>query len=348
MDPRESEELNRLEDDLAEYRDEETSLTKSERDWLLEEKLLGDYAQGEAEVEDISRALDSFRSGRASVAPRSTRPRERRLDPNHQSLAFAEITAIEAERDPAVIAFRSEVLEGQLIDYAAIGDWVTSTAKSDGPPTQLVTLPVDAERIPQTLAEATEGLGMGRGPRFTRILVRYPDAERRNTHAELVAMGGVLDRLQLIAERLERSYGWGEADSVAFILTGAGPPAIRGRVSVSHHFGSLRASTVTITVNPDWVAPKDVARIYLEAVTTDEMTEVRGQPGAGRPMEEKSAQLAVFSARHADTGTWPELMGRWNDEHPDWEYTDPRRFGRDSRRAYERVTKRLWKDRNEP
>ena len=79
--------------------------------------------------------------------------------------------------------------------------------------------------------------------------------------------------------------------------------------------------------------PDEVRALYLEA--RDEL----GGPTRVRDLGEKSAELAVFAFEHRAGSRWIEVMGRWNEKHPAaWKYTDEKRFNRDARQAFLRVT----------
>ncbi len=54
-------------------------------------------------------------------------------------------------------------------------------------------------------------------------------------------------------------------------------------------------------------------------------------------MTEQHAELAVFAAEQ-DAQNWDELRLLWNVAHPEREFVDVRRFIRDVRAAYRRVT----------
>jgi hypothetical protein len=54
-------------------------------------------------------------------------------------------------------------------------------------------------------------------------------------------------------------------------------------------------------------------------------------------MTEQHAELAVFAAERG-AETWDQLRLQWNASHPDRGFSDVRRFIRDVRAAYRRVT----------
>lgn len=313
---------------------EEGPLSDGEKAWLIDSNWAAQYAQGVSEISEISAHLDSYRSGSQHLFPINA---EVKLEPNWRSIAFAEVSAIDAARDPAVVAFRTDVLEGRLIGFEDITTWIEKAKQLDGPVNGLLNIPDDSRQIPHSPDEAKD---LGIRATWTPILLRFPGSVGSAVEAVRIRLDGVLDRLRRIAMHLERSYGWGEPYAVAFILTGESPPPLRGSVTASRTYGSLRPSTAVITVNPDWVSPSDVARLYREVMSEEDFRLHGGEPGAGRPLQEKSARLAVFAARDAGSGSWAELMARWNAEYSEnsgWEYSDRRRFGRDCRRAFERV-----------
>jgi hypothetical protein len=203
--------------------------------------------------------------------------------------------------------------------------------------------------VPKTPEEAQE-LGL-RNFAQRSIVLGFPREEGWAGVVKLRA-DGVLDRLRRVAESLEGLFGWSQPVAVGFILAGVAPPATRGSGSISHHFAGRRGpatgwrTTVTITVDAEETSPSEVAYLYRdlyhdlvrERSLSPKEGGRRGEPGAGRPMQEKNARLAVFAAQNRDAGSWAELRTKWNAEHPEWKYTDRRAFGRACRKAYERVT----------
>ena len=336
--------IEEIESDLGHYRKDAVSLTATETRWLIESKWAGMYRNGECEISDISDHLDTFRYHSPT---QFTKQRTAPIPPDWRSLAHAEIVANTAGRDKDVRDFRRELLGDKLLSPESIPEWIRSHAETDGPPTELLQAPVDDERNPLT---ADEALALGYGVTWSRVKLYYSSPGSDVTSPLFVRLLGVLDRLRILSKRLRDSYGWEQAAGVSFVLAGVTPPPFLGSVSVSTRLLTQQQRqlgwrvTVSVTANPDWVTASTVAEIYRNAVRDESLyppaKNRTGEPGTGRPMQEKNARLAVFAAEHyePDKGNWKQLMTRWNAEHPEWKHQDRRAFAGACRKAYERVT----------
>jgi hypothetical protein len=94
--------------------------------------------------------------------------------------------------------------------------------------------------------------------------------------------------------------------------------------------------------------PDAVMDLYSD-VRKAALEEIRGS-SRPRAMSPENAELAAFAAEHGpttwdprsqrwiDVKPWSDLLAEWNQEHPERRFSDVRRFTRDVREAWERVT----------
>lgn len=85
-----------------------------------------------------------------------------------------------------------------------------------------------------------------------------------------------------------------------------------------------------------------------ELVRVFEQFRAEGRVPRDHPMQTKHIELAIFTdgVRQQELG-WLPAQRRWNEAHPEWPYPEdapggPRRFARDCRAAWERVTGTKW------
>lgn len=60
-------------------------------------------------------------------------------------------------------------------------------------------------------------------------------------------------------------------------------------------------------------------------------------------MSVKHVELVLFCDKRPDEETWAKRMEAWNDEHPDWAYTEPKNFLRDANQGLRRLLGRSFK-----
>jgi hypothetical protein len=145
---------------------------------------------------------------------------------------------------------------------------------------------------------------------------------------------GVLWRLKKLCNWLGQEYGFIEQDGVAFVLSARMPPPARTRAGYSLAPRLPARSFVRLEVNPR-VSPREVADFY--ATMRARLLQSMGLGNRSRLMTEQHAELAVFAAERG-AETWDQLRLQWNASHPDRGFSDVRRFIRDVRAAYRRVT----------
>lgn len=163
---------------------------------------------------------------------------------------------------------------------------------------------------------------------------------KESKEGDEMSPGPTLRNLHDLARKMCRRYPTvNEWHMQQFILTGNPPPISIGQVKTVQNLDIPGLSRITITVDPR-ISPQQLAKWYSE-VRKDF---VRKQE---KPIEEKSAALAVFAEEHVlhNNTPWPELRAKWNAQYPDWRYDNKSadtQFARDSRNAWQNVTGAKW------
>jgi hypothetical protein len=247
---------------------------------------------------------------------------ERTVEPDRNLVALASILTVDARERDDVVAFRRVVLRGRLIRSHRVGKWIEARARKEGAPPPFV----EAGRLRP-------------GVTFTRLRVEYFDLDESDDTGEVsirpryvhVVSGGVLDSLRVLADRLSSRYGWNPAYASRFVLTDEPPPLLRARVTLQGKAPFAATARITLDVSGR-MTPDEVRALYVEA--RDKLA----GPTRVRDLGEKAAELAVFAFEHRAGHRWADVMGIWNKRQPEWSYTDERRFNRDARQAFLRVT----------
>ncbi|MDP9484347.1 MAG: hypothetical protein M3Q49_00890 [Actinomycetota bacterium] len=148
-----------------------------------------------------------------------------------------------------------------------------------------------------------------------------------------------LERARAVGENLAKAYGWEQEEAEHFLLTGKVPGLTPFAVNVTRK-GSAEGARTEITV----VALPGTPARYVTAAYRWEQRKLLGRKDS-RPLSEAGLKLYGFvveeETRAMAEGREPsnrELMDEWNrrhEDHPDYVYVDPRRFGRAVRRAEE-------------
>lgn len=158
-------------------------------------------------------------------------------------------------------------------------------------------------------------------------------------HRVPVAKDGKLNALRVISEYLAYKYRWTEAQATVFVLTDV-PPLVTTHESSSTHGEPLSVtSRITLTLDPV-LTDKEVAAIYRRArqrmLKKDKKGKVRF-----RVLGDKAHSLAIFEAKRPEGKTYKEKMKSWNKEvskeHPEWKYEQESIFGRDCKKATQRL-----------
>lgn len=161
-----------------------------------------------------------------------------------------------------VCAFRERYLPGgHLLDPEAVESWVAAQAVRDGAPDRLFLIAVHPEDIAREDGNADYLLGRDGGPLrasplqlITRahgprqqpgwLYLPYASTQSPAAHVE-VRVGGTLDALRRLAERLAQSTLWSPAHAATFALTGLIPYADRYASNLEFHRGR-RARTMSV------------------------------------------------------------------------------------------------------
>jgi hypothetical protein len=239
-----------------------------------------------------------------------------------------------AADDVDVAAFVKEVLGGRPLTAPQRGKERIDTAV-------WIEREWNRERLSQEIDEDDQRLP----------LLRYAPLPVEDTSGRLRALpirtlpvvpGGTLDRLRLLAERLSTRYGWEPAGTINFILADATPSVSTLRARVDWHEDISALTRIILIVDPA-KTPEQVANAYRRV----RKKVVRVFP---RTIDAKSQMLALLTLKPPEYKSLEDLMGRWNSlffepkEKPaedspyrNWWYDDPQQFGRDRRRAIQRL-----------
>jgi hypothetical protein len=258
----------------------------------------------------------------------STEPHQRRApvtapDPDPQAagdvplpreVALAKVMAIRAAQEDGVRSFRHEILADRLLAagmyrgavYA--DEWIEQQWQQE-----MATLD----------SHDTEG-----DPLPILVFAHWPP-DGKGVSKLRVAPGGVLDRLRQVAEHLATTYHWELAVAAVFVLVPIVPVIKTLTVQVNPRQDIPALTRVTMTIDPA-LTPTEVADAYRK---------VRRQVVAKFPREidEQFLWLAVFVTGRPAGETYSDQMAVWNEWFPQWAYGDVQKFGRDYRRALQRL-----------
>lgn len=135
--------------------------------------------------------------------------------------------------------------------------------------------------------------------------------------------------LQRLGEDLERAYGWRARRARRFVLTGRAPAPVYVAVATGEGDPPLSPPKARITVEADaWVDAREVEHAF-RAVQRQLLS------GSGRKRPDRTLEVVRFVAHemrehgwlehHLDLKeSWSELRRRWNQEHQEWKYKEPR------------------------
>ncbi len=243
-----------------------------------------------------------------------------------------------AANDEGVLTFRGDVLGGSLLSRHQVDGWIKRQADEDGPASLWLTVPVPkgyevkssiraaTTEPPLTISEKTPAILIQR--QYLSYITSLVGIDEDPTREVPTAEGGVLERLRQLSEALARHYGWDEALATNFVLTGEVPlvPSVKIRGSVPSTFRTL--ARISLIVDPA-LSPREVADHYRRF-----RRQIVG--GGHRNQSEKHMRLATFTAARAGEN-WRKQMVAWNRKHPEWRYKTETNFGRDGKRAIQRL-----------
>lgn len=265
----------------------------------------------------------------AGARPRSDSPPKPVAEgPPSERLGYlSQLVALDAACEPAVIRFREEVLGGQLLDPS---DWNV--------------YPFGSGAMAHWLSEQS-----AKNPeQFEADIVYWPDGVDQTLDVcrmksyiaidpEYRPEGGPVAWLHEISAHLGSQYRWKYGDAQWFVLTGEVPRLASMNVLRESRFRYPGLARVTLTVDFA-LSPREIAEWYTKYrkdILNYESPESVGK--RNRPMTTKHLALAVFL--HAHQGEkYGHLMRLWNEERPEWRYTQVTNFARDAKHAHERLT----------
>jgi hypothetical protein len=295
-------------DNLRGWLERNVRITPSEWARLSEDGYIARFQNGDVQTDDLLDIVDEWRQDMSTVVLHGARsPRKKgttRAADLHDVRAetVSAVIAHQAALHPDVMAFRTEVLSGQLLDSAAVKNWIrdqqspTPTAARDGRET--VALPL-----------------------------ALPVAEGSNdvvTHHALVEPNGVLGRLRVVSERLVGIYGWKPGVATLFILTDRTPHISTLTVEHTRRTDAV-LNRITLTIDPA-LPPQVVTAQYVAAR--------KAQFGSTRPrvLTERHLRLAAFIAKRPPVEDWESRLIEWNTSVPmrGWRYARLATFKRDA------------------
>lgn len=276
-----------------------------------DEETHGGRAREQAVDDAVTEWIRYYRDAPPRVRRTQHEPKQREVSrlASLRRQALTALYAAEAEKDPAVQAFRRTHLDGQLLPSepgqvdAACRDWITA-----------------------------------RGPEFFGRLMsvrRVADEPDSDKHHE---MPEPLRDLYALTEKLGKRYDWVKGAATMFVLSGLVPEVTTLRAGGRVTYDWVSASRITMVIDPA-TSPEDVRDLYQYVRKSDSFY---GADANLRPLLEKSLLLAAFSASCTDQERPVEQVRRWNSEHPEHAYdADHSRavgnFRRDLRQARDRL-----------
>lgn len=239
-----------------------------------------------------------------------------------------------------VLAFRSSVLRGQLVEHEQVGDWIQSRrTDSNYQRAILVRLPLGV--VPAWTKEGEWKLENkilanlpieGMAPK--EFLAYSEPGAKWVSHTE-IGRDGVLADLKAITKSLASIFRWQEAQATVFVLTGKAPLISNLRVNVQPGPASRVDSLLKplnclgrIAIDADpLLTPREVLAAYEE---------VRRKVLAKKPrsLSERHMQLASFCVgRELNRAT----MNEWNRAHKHWQYDRLSVFSDQAQKARQRL-----------
>lgn len=256
--------------------------------------------------------------------------------------ALSILIADSASQDEKVRRFREDILDGGLLKLNEVESWIEKEGRADkhaGRSSLLLNkVPVPREHNlsqeqnnhflnPPLTLEALNPLTT-RHRKILEYLVPDDECVRKVP----VAIGGALERLQTLCERLAQNYQWHPAQATLFVLTGHTPliSVLSGKVQPSRMESVTGLSRIVLTIDP-MVPPARVRAAYEQI-----RQKIVGK--RHREMRERQIRLAVFTKLSPEEEPWGERMDKWNKIVSDkWGYRSTSNFKRDAEKAVERL-----------
>ncbi len=248
-----------------------------------------------------------------------------KIGPDNAGEVLAEIMTMDAARDPYVTKFRRFVLKDTLLSEDGAGDLLDKLQRASS----------RAELHYGSLWQmraSFQGPWMRANAQASWIALHDLMARVEKDGMDRLSADDGLDLILGVCDLLMEVYGWTRRDAAYFLLTGKKPAAFNIRYGYIERGAFPRASTflfeVSIRCTPQQLREKynQLRRMIKNA--------------RYRSLDPRSTELALFAAQHNDGRTWGDLMEAWNQSRPADRYKPEslRRFTRDCREAYRRVT----------
>lgn len=291
-------------------------------DYLEKKGYVEEVLRGYGTLKELKRKyrlLEKLGQGRGKRANRVTLE-----ETGSRAEILRRLLAAEASRNPRVACFRREVLGDRLLSPEEVPTWIQGQARKDGPATVWVTVPAQGkphETDPGRII--WEGAPPEKVREWEIETLRYlrPDGHPERV---MISVFGILGRLKALAEELAAAYWWSTEEAVNFILTGRFPAIRKAEVRLEYRGRQVIALTADVSLSPE-----EVGKLYGKFR--------RWAVGWVRRLDKKSQELAAFCVEHMGS-PWRGIMERWNVAHPEWAYSDVRRFYRDAKAALRHPT----------
>jgi len=195
------------------------------------------------------------------------------------------LLAADADDDAQVQSFRTVALDGRLLPWDGVEQWLTGQAEQDRR-----NHPADVNR-----------------QRGDVLACALENSDR--PHMLRVAPGGVLDSLRRLGLQLGKRYGWQPLQGTTFVLTGITP--VVSMLRATKTISVPGRPRITLDVDPD-VPTELVAAAYKRARAELLGSRARAPLGRGTELVIHAAERPGVEVR----GLWRQ----WNDTHPEQRY----------------------------
>lgn len=276
---------------------------------LVSDAYVHEYETGPLDMNGLADRARQLLQGYGEHVPGQHRPPKTVRVPKKKSrdrttmtreIAVSILVAKLAAQDEWVQTFRKKVLDGERVADDGAQTWILSKGALDGV--------INIEDFPDQLY--------------------FPSPTEDARHSISVVKGGLLDKLRLLSEHLERQFGWDAAQATKFVLTDA-PPLVSEITGDFKRREVSGTSRIELSIDPA-ASPRQVAEYYRL---------VRNQivKGRHRRQEEKHLELAVFDTYRPKGESTAKWLAQWNRENPKWQYDVKTNFLRDKKVARERL-----------
>jgi hypothetical protein len=264
----------------------------------------------------------------------SRRQRRTKRLPSRQE-AFSCYVAKAARADLRVKQFRKAYFSGRLLTREELEPWISQQSK-EHPYRHAVIVRLPAGTTPECHEDGSYTLN----PPLTEItcfeavapirFLDYPRTGREWVQRIPVGPDGPLGELYKISESLAEAYGWQRAQATAFVLTDLAPEITPCTVSFAgRDFGGL--ARIQLVVDP-YYTPAEVAQMYKPIRS-------RVWKGKAKGLSEKHTRLGIHVLHHPDFDHG--CMQKWNEQYPNWAFSDMKRFKREASMAHSRLNARV-------